>query len=143
MCILFVTSSISCSHLLTGSAIRQLFALFWFLAETKPKWFVFETSCYHAFGGRIHCFAKANVNKVNIIVYWIVLILVASCSFLCTLSLYWQYLRLSAQRNSVTKMILFILLTFNMETRQRTAVANINCVPKRSFFYQDIELCKS
>ena len=56
------------------------------LSETEPKWFEFETSRY-AFGGRISRFAKVNMNKVNIL-YRIVLILVGSCSFLCTLSLY-------------------------------------------------------
>ena len=62
------------------------------LSETEPKWFEFETSCY-AFGGRIRSFAKVNVNQVNIF-YCIVLILVSGCSFLCTLSLYWQYIHL-------------------------------------------------
>ena len=54
------------------------------LSETEPK-YMFETSCY-AFVGQIRCLAKVNVNKVNIC-YCIVLILVASCSFRCTLSL--------------------------------------------------------
>ena len=56
------------------------------MSYTKPKWFVFETSCY-AFGERIRRLAKLNVNKVNLL-YIIEFILVASCSFLCTLSLY-------------------------------------------------------
>ena len=41
----------------------------------------------------IRRFSKWNVNKVNIF-YGIVLILVASCSFRCTLQLYWQCLYL-------------------------------------------------
>ena len=39
------------------------------LSETEPKWFMFETSCYGV-GGRIRRFAKLNVNKVNIFVYY-------------------------------------------------------------------------
>ena len=34
------------------------------LSETEPKLVVFETYCY-AFGGRIHNFAKVNVNIDN------------------------------------------------------------------------------
>ena len=56
------------------------------LSETEPKLIDFETSCY-AFGGRIRRLAKVNVNKTNIL-YDIVLIMVACCSFRCTLSLY-------------------------------------------------------
>ena len=36
------------------------------LSETEPKWFVFKFSWY-VFGGRILCFRKVNVNKVNVI----------------------------------------------------------------------------
>ena len=41
-------------------------------------------SKFYVFGGRIRRFAKVNVNKVNIF-YCIVLIMVASCLFRCTL----------------------------------------------------------
>ena len=63
-----------------------------------PKWFVFEPSCY-AFGGRSVA-SQVTVNKVNI-VYCIVLIIVASCSFRCK---HWIMLtlHLSAWRNLVT-----------------------------------------
>ena len=53
---------------------------------------MFETAC-GAFGGRIRCFGKLNVNKVNNF-YCIVFILVASCSLQSrpyTLPFYWLY----------------------------------------------------
>ena len=67
-------------------------------SEAEPKLFLFETSC-DAFCGRyffeyVASWVNMNTVKRN---YCIVLIVVASCSFRCALSLYWQCVN-----NSVT-----------------------------------------
>ena len=70
------------------------------LSETKPKWFVFETSC-HSFVGRIRHFVKISVNKVNIVLPHRIH---STCKLFVSIYIFnILTIRLSAQRNSLPK----------------------------------------